>query len=81
MAAQVRSDPLPELSPEDRAINHEMRTSLNAVIGFSEMICSEVHGSLGSSEYREYAQIVRDSGRKLVTLIAQIMDARARVPE
>ena len=36
-------------------VSHELRTPLNAIIGFSEMIQNEVHGPVGTPEYRDFA--------------------------
>ncbi len=36
-------------------MSHELRTPLNAILGFSEIICSEALGPVGSDEYRIYA--------------------------
>ena len=57
-----------------RMVSHELRTPLNAVIGFSEILSRELYGPLGSPQYREYAQIVHDSGLKLLKLVNQIVE-------
>ena len=57
-----------------RMVSHELRTPLNAVIGFSEILSHELYGPLGSPQYREYAQIVHDSGLKLLKLVNQIVE-------
>ena len=49
-----------------RMVSHELRTPLNSVIGFSEVISKELCGPLGSPQYREYAEHVRQSGLKLL---------------
>jgi signal transduction histidine kinase len=38
-------------------LSHEMRTPLNAIVGFSEMMSAEMFGPLGHDKYREYAGI------------------------
>ncbi|ESQ77547.1 HAMP domain-containing sensor histidine kinase [Asticcacaulis sp. AC402] len=51
-----------------RMVSHELRTPLNSIIGFSEILRQELYGPLGSPHYVEYANIIRDSGTKLLTL-------------
>ena len=46
-------------------ISHDMRTPLNAVIGFSELMQHELHGPHGDDRYREYATLIRQSGEQL----------------
>ena len=55
-------------------MSHELRTPLNAVIGFSEIICRESLGSVGHTQYLEYAEDIRLSGTHLLTLINDILD-------
>ncbi len=57
-----------------RMVSHELRTPLNAVIGFSEILSHELYGPLGAPQYREYAQIVHESGVKLLKLVNQIVE-------
>jgi signal transduction histidine kinase len=57
-----------------RMVSHELRTPLNAVIGFSEIVASELYGPLGSPQYKEYAELIRQSGYKLLRLVNQIVD-------
>lgn len=55
-------------------ISHELRTPLNAVIGFSEIMHSEIFGSIGHDKYREYAKDIFDSGNYLLSVINDILD-------
>jgi signal transduction histidine kinase len=55
-------------------VSHELRTPLNSIIGFSELIAKEVCGPLGSPQYKEYANHVRQSGLKLLGLVNQILE-------
>jgi signal transduction histidine kinase len=57
-----------------RMVSHELRTPLNSVIGFSEVISKELCGPLGSPQYREYAEHVRQSGLKLLKLVNQVLE-------
>ena len=55
-------------------ISHELKTPLNAIIGFSEIIHSESFGSLGSPEYKEYSKYVLGGGRRLLELISEVLE-------
>ncbi len=57
-----------------RTVSHELRTPLNAIIGFSEIIARELHGPIEDPRYVEHAEIVRDSGLRLLALVNQIVD-------
>jgi len=56
------------------AMSHELRTPLNAIIGFSELLTSQIHGTLGNERYKEYATDIQDSGRHLLSIINDILD-------
>jgi two-component system, cell cycle sensor histidine kinase PleC len=55
-------------------MSHELRTPLNAILGFSEVMKSELFGSMQNDSYREYASSIHDSGRHLLQLINEILD-------
>jgi len=55
-------------------MSHELRTPLNAIIGFSEMITSEVYGTIGNQTYKEYIASINESGMHLLSLIDDILD-------
>jgi signal transduction histidine kinase len=57
-----------------RTVSHELRTPLNSILGFSEILASELYGPLGAPQYKEYAEIVRDSGQKLLRLVNQLVE-------
>ncbi|MEM1307024.1 MAG: histidine kinase dimerization/phospho-acceptor domain-containing protein [Pseudomonadota bacterium] len=61
--AHQRSDAAAYMLAE--RVSHDMRTPLNAVIGFSELMQAELHGPHGDARYREYAQHIRQSGEAL----------------
>jgi signal transduction histidine kinase len=56
-----------------RMVSHEMRTPLNAIIGFSEIISSEMCGPI-PAQYREYGEIIRVSGHRLLKLVNQVLE-------
>jgi signal transduction histidine kinase len=53
-------------------MSHELRTPLNAIIGFSEII--RTTPELSDSERAEFAETIHASGRRLLTLINDILD-------
>lgn len=57
-----------------RKVSHELRTPLNSIVGFSEMLACELYGPLGAPQYREYAEIIHDSGHRLLKLVDQLVE-------
>jgi signal transduction histidine kinase len=55
-------------------VSHELRTPLNSILGFSEIIASELYGPLGAPQYKDYAEIIRSSGQRLLKLVNQVME-------
>jgi two-component system CheB/CheR fusion protein len=55
-------------------MSHELRTPLNAVLGFAQLMADQMWGDLGDERYREYANIIVDSGQHLLSLINQVLD-------
>ena len=47
-------------------VSHDLRTPLNAVIGFSDVMQREMFGPLGDARYREYVTHIRASGDALL---------------
>jgi signal transduction histidine kinase len=54
-------------------MSHELRTPFNAILGFSDMIGSEVFGPV-LPRYREYANDIHGAGTHLLALINDILD-------
>ena len=52
-----------------RMMSHELRTPLNSILGFSEILQSELYGPLGAPQYKEYASIIHTSGARLLRLV------------
>jgi signal transduction histidine kinase len=53
-------------------MSHEVRTPLTSIIGFADLLLDE--GRLTSEERKEFAQIIRDEGRRLATLVNDCLD-------
>ena len=47
-------------------VSHELKTPLNAIIGFSDILSNQTLGPIGKSQYLEYATDIRDSGHYLL---------------
>ena len=56
------------------SMSHELRTPLNAILGFSEVMASEVLGSMNNPTYRDYARDIHGSGQHLLDVINEILD-------
>ncbi len=56
------------------AMSHELKTPLNAVLGFSEIIRDEVLGPIGHDMYRDYAGDIHKSGTRLLSVINDVLD-------
>lgn len=52
-------------------ISHEIRTPMNGIIGYSEFL---LESNLSVSEQQEYAAIVNNSAKRLLTLINNVLD-------
>jgi PAS domain S-box-containing protein len=55
-------------------ISHEMRTPLNAIIGFSEVMMEQRFGPLGNERYRDYLKDIATSGAHVVSLLNDLLD-------
>jgi cell cycle sensor histidine kinase DivJ len=55
-------------------MSHELRTPLNAVIGFSEMLCKESALMIDAARRHEYAELINESGRHLLSVVNGILD-------
>ena len=55
-------------------ISHEMRTPLNAIIGFSEIMMEERFGPVGNERYRDYLKDINTSGAHVVSLLNDLLD-------
>ena len=56
-----------------RTMSHELKTPLNAIIGFSDLL-GAMPGRFSSEQIGEYAGLIRMAGGNLLRLINQILD-------
>lgn len=54
-------------------MSHELKTPLNGIIGFADILKSEALGPLGASEYQEYSEMISVSGRRLFDLVTDML--------
>jgi PAS domain S-box-containing protein len=66
-AANAKSDMLARIS-------HEVRTPLNAIIGFAEVMIGERFGALGNERYVDYTKDIRASGQRVISIINDLLD-------
>jgi PAS domain S-box-containing protein len=66
-AANAKADMLARIS-------HEVRTPLNAIIGFAEVMIGERFGALGNERYIEYMKDIRASGERVIAIINDLTD-------
>ncbi|MDF1792609.1 MAG: histidine kinase dimerization/phospho-acceptor domain-containing protein [Thalassobaculaceae bacterium] len=62
-------------------MSHDLRTPLNHMIGFAEVMSTEALGPLGSRRYRDYASNIRSSGGDLLETLQTILDLSAEEAE
>lgn len=67
LASRAKSEFLANMS-------HELKTPLNCIIGFSEILMSEMFGQHSNIKYQEYSQAINGSSIHLLELICEILD-------
>lgn len=55
-------------------MSHELKTPLNAIIGFSEVMERQLLGPLGSDNYVAYAKDIRTSGERLLHTVSDVLE-------
>ena len=66
-AAGARADMLARIS-------HEVRSPLNAIIGFAEVMIGERFGPLANERYAEYLKDIRASGERVIAIINDLTE-------
>lgn len=54
-------------------MSHELKTPLNSIIGFSDLLKEGIAGSLNEKQFR-YAQFISSSGKNLLNIINDILE-------
>lgn len=55
-------------------MSHELKTPLNAILGFSDMVRQEMLGPIGIPAYRGYMDDIYNSGVRLLAIINDVLD-------
>ena len=55
-------------------LSHDIRTPLNHIIGFAELMRHQTYGPLGDPRYTDYVQSIKTSGEHLLASFATILD-------
>jgi two-component system cell cycle sensor histidine kinase PleC len=55
-------------------LSHDIRTPLNHIIGFAELMRHETYGPLGDDRYADYVDSIRTSGERLLAFFASTLD-------
>lgn len=55
-------------------VSHDLRTPLNSIIGFSELLLAEAGGKAASRKQNEYVEAIHRNGYALLALINDLLD-------
>ncbi|NQV98997.1 MAG: EAL domain-containing protein [Rhodospirillales bacterium] len=57
-------------------LSHDLRTPLNSIIGFADMMDQQILGPVDNAHYRTYAQDICSSGRSMLEIMNTVLDRR-----
>ncbi len=55
-------------------LSHDVRTPLNHIIGFADLIVHQTYGPVGDKRYINYINDIKNSGEKLLTSFSEILE-------
>ena len=55
-------------------VSHEVRTPLNSIIGFAELMAQERFGPIGNARYKGYVEDIHQSGLYALSLLNDLLD-------
>ncbi len=55
-------------------LSHDIRTPLNHIIGFADLMRHQTYGPLGDERYETYVELIKSSGDRLLSFFASILD-------
>ncbi|MEM9740819.1 MAG: HAMP domain-containing sensor histidine kinase, partial [Pseudomonadota bacterium] len=73
MRQSNEADLLRERTQFFASLSHDLKTPLNAIIGFADMMKSGLRGPLPES-YQDYSEIIHESGQDMLLLVDDILD-------
>jgi signal transduction histidine kinase len=81
-SAETVQVPEPVIAEQDAAnrleflakVSHEVRTPLNSIIGFTELMLQERMGPIGNARYRGYVEDIHQSGLYALSLLNDLLD-------
>ena len=56
------------------SVLHELKTPLNAISGFTEIMRAEAFGPLGADKYREYVETIHQATSHLIDVVNDLME-------
>ncbi|MEM9668280.1 MAG: HAMP domain-containing sensor histidine kinase [Pseudomonadota bacterium] len=71
--AEVAEAELQERTAFFAGLGHDLKTPLNAILGFADLMRAEVRGPLPDA-YKDYPAIIHESGQDLMLLVEDILD-------
>jgi diguanylate cyclase (GGDEF)-like protein/PAS domain S-box-containing protein len=58
------------------ALSHDLRTPLNTILGFAELMDRAILGPVGNPQYREYVADICREGRSMLDILNDMLDRR-----
>ncbi|MEK9722183.1 MAG: histidine kinase dimerization/phospho-acceptor domain-containing protein [Rhodospirillaceae bacterium] len=55
-------------------LSHDLRTPLNSIIGFADMMDQEIFGAIENSHYRSYVGDICGSGRQMLEILNDVLE-------
>ncbi|WP_131113367.1 ATP-binding protein [Lichenihabitans psoromatis] len=76
LAAAQRDLDLEKASKSDflAKVSHEVRTPLNAILGFTEVMLDERFGPIGNPRYTDYLRDIHEAGAHVMHLVSDLLD-------
>jgi diguanylate cyclase (GGDEF)-like protein/PAS domain S-box-containing protein len=57
-------------------LSHDLRTPLNTIIGFADMMDQEILGPMSNPHYREYVEVISTEGRRMLDFINDLLNRK-----
>lgn len=76
--AEAREAAERALMEKDRhlaSVSHELRSPLNAILGFSDVLATGMLGPLGNDRQREYVGLIREASEHLLQVVNTVLEA------